>query len=51
MKIIAVGYIYQLANFVDLMSHGSKDIVKNAPCLMYSCTHQDVTDLLNHGTI
>ena len=28
-------YIYQLANFVDLMSCGLKDIFKHAPCLMY----------------
>ena len=28
-------YIYQLAKFGDLMSWDSKDIFKNAPCLMY----------------
>ena len=36
LKIIALTYIYQLTKFGDLMSCGSKDIVKNAPCLMYS---------------
>ena len=35
LKIIALAYIYQLTKFGDLMSCGSKDIVKNAPCLMY----------------
>ena len=35
LKIIALVYIYQLTKFGDLMSCGSKDIVKNAPCLMY----------------
>ena len=35
MKVIAVAYIYQLAKFDDFMSFGSKDIFKNAPCLMY----------------
>ena len=34
-KIIAHAYIYQLAKFGDLMSCVSKDIFKNAPCLMY----------------
>ena len=28
-------YIYQLTMFGGLMSCGSKDIFKNAPCLMY----------------
>ena len=32
---IALAYIYQLTKFADLMSCGSKDMVKNAPCLMY----------------
>ena len=35
MRIIAHAYIYQLAKFDDLMSCGSKDTLKNAPCLMY----------------
>ena len=35
MKIIAFAYIYQLIKFGDLISCGSKDVVKNAPCLMY----------------
>ena len=30
------------------MSCGTKDILKNAPYLMYN-THHDVTDLVNHG--
>ena len=30
MKIIALAYIYQLIEFGDLMSCGSKDIFKNA---------------------
>ena len=34
-EIIALVYIYQLARFGDLMNCGSKDIFKNAPCLMY----------------
>ena len=32
---IAIAYINQLGKFGDLMSCGSKDILKNAPCLMY----------------
>ena len=36
LKIIALTYIYQLAKFGDLMGCGSKNIFKNAPCLMYS---------------
>ena len=35
LKIIALVYIYQLAKFDDLMSCGSKDVLKNAPCLVY----------------
>ena len=35
LKIIILVYIYQLANFGDLMSCSSKDIFKNAPCLIY----------------
>ena len=35
LKTIALPYINQLAEFGDLMSCGSKDIFKNAPCLMY----------------
>ena len=35
LKIIALAYIYQLAKFGDFMSCGSKDIFRNAPCLMY----------------
>ena len=50
LKIIALAYIYQLGKFGDLMSCGSKDIFKNAPCLMYN-THHDVTDLANHGIV
>ena len=42
-KIIALVFIYQLANFGDLMSYGSKDIFKYAPCLF----HHDVTDMVN----
>ena len=34
LKIIALAYIYQLAKFGDLMSYGSKDILKNKPCLI-----------------
>ena len=32
------------------MSCGSKDILKNAPCLMYT-THRDAIDLANHGMV
>ena len=32
---MALAYIYHLAKFDDFMSCGSKDIFKNAPCLMY----------------
>ena len=35
MKIIALAYIYQLVEFGHLMSWGSKDILKDAPCLIY----------------
>ena len=35
LKIIVLVYIYQLAKFGDLMSCSSKDIFKNAPCLLY----------------
>ena len=35
LKIIALVYIYQLAMFGNLMSCGSKNILKNAPCLVY----------------
>ena len=35
LKIIGLAYIYQLAKFGDFMSCGSKDIFKNASCLMY----------------
>ena len=35
LKIIVLAYIYQLAKFGDFMICGSKDIFKNAPCLMY----------------
>ena len=34
LKIIALAYIYQLAKFGDLISCGSRDMFKNAPCLM-----------------
>ena len=34
LKIFALAYLDQLTKFGDLMSCGSKDIVKNAPCLM-----------------
>ena len=34
-KNIALAYIYQVAKFGDSMSCGSKDIFKNASCLMY----------------
>ena len=34
LKIIVLAYIYQLAKFGDFMLCGSKDIFKNAPCLM-----------------
>ena len=34
LKIISLDYIYQLAKFGGLMSCDSKDIFKNAPCLM-----------------
>ena len=35
LKIIVLVYIYQLAMFGNLMSCGSKNILKNAPCLVY----------------
>ena len=52
LKIITLAYIYQLAQFGDFVSCGSKDLFKNAPCLM-SCTntHRDVTDLVNHEMV
>ena len=34
LKIIVLAYIYQLAKFGDLISCGSRDMFKNAPCLM-----------------
>ena len=34
-KNISLVYIYQLTKVGGLMSCGSKDIFKNAPCLMY----------------
>ena len=50
LKIIALVYIYQLAQFGDLMSWGSKDILKMHPV---SCTntHHDIIDLVNHGMV
>ena len=42
--------IYQLTKFGDFMSCGSKDIFRNAPCLMTN-THHDITDLVNHGIV
>ena len=45
-KNIALAYDYQLTKFGGLISCGSKDIFKNAPCLMY-----DVTDLVNHRMV
>ena len=35
LKITVLAYIYQLAKFGDFMICGSKDIFKNAPCLVY----------------
>ena len=35
LKIIALADIYQLVKSGDLMSCDSKDILENAPCLMY----------------
>ena len=35
LKIITFAYIYQLTKFGGFMICGSKDILKNAPCLMY----------------
>ena len=46
-KIIAHAYIYQLAEFGDLMSCGSKIYSKMHPVLCTN-THHDVTDLVNH---
>ena len=34
LKIVPLAYIHQLTKFGDLLSCGSKNIVKNAPCLM-----------------
>ena len=46
-EMIVLVYIYQLAKFGNLMSCGSRNIIKMHPV---SCagTH-DVTDLVNHG--
>ena len=35
LKIIVLACIYQLTKFDDIMSCSSKEIFKNAPCLMY----------------
>ena len=35
LKIIVLAYIYQFVKFDDSVSCGSKDMFKNAPCLMY----------------
>ena len=50
LKIIAFAYIYSLAKFGDLMSCGSKDILKMhpVPCIN---THHDVTDLANYEMV
>ena len=40
-----------MAKFGDFMICGLKDILKNAPCLMYYNTHRDVTNLVNHGKV
>ena len=50
LRIIAVAHSYQLAKFGDLMSCGSKDILKK---YHVSCTntHQDVTYLLNYRMV
>ena len=44
--------MYQLVEFGDVMTCGSKDIFKNTPYLI-SCTntHHSITDLLNHGMV
>ena len=34
LKIIALAYIYELAKFGDFVSCASKDMFKNAPCLI-----------------
>ena len=47
---MALAYIYHPAKFGDFMSCGSKDILKNAPCLMYYTNH-DITDLVNHWMV
>ena len=38
LKIIALSYIYQFAKFVDLMNCRSKEVFKNAPCLLCQST-------------
>ena len=47
---MVLAYIYQSADFGDLMSCGWKDVFKMHPAL---CTnaHHDVTDLVNHVII
>ena len=47
---IAHAFIYQLTQYGRLMSCGSKDIFKNAPCLC-SNTHRDITDLVNYAMV
>ena len=42
--------MYQLSKSGELTSCGSKDILKNAPCLMYN-THHDVTGLVNQKLV
>ena len=49
-KLLPLLISYQLAKFDDFLSCGSKDILKNLPCLITN-THCDVTNSLNHGMV
>ena len=40
-----------MTEFGDFIICGSKDIFKNAPYLICTNTHHDVTDLVNHGMV
>ena len=51
LNIIALACINQLAQFGDLMSFGSKNIFEHIFEHLVSCTHLDVTDLVNHEMV
>ena len=47
-KVFALVFVCQLAKFDDLMSCGSKDILKKCT-VSCTTTHHDITDLVIHG--